>query len=170
METGVNEHDHQEAEDGGKRRIAPDACGLSSQPGCPTITASGPSNVPLEEVSPERVGWKAFGLSALPPEWVPSFFVIESACVDSGIGDTRLQSWIIQCLTEIRVQNSMIFVRSSGAAETMRNRGRLASHVCQPEAIVATIKELSVLLQGQEIGRVHWVIQQDVLQPGEVTF
>src|SRR6516225_7440822 len=47
------------------------------------ITYLGPIGlvtIPPEAVQPEKVGWKAYGLSATPPEWVPKFLVISADC------------------------------------------------------------------------------------------
>jgi predicted house-cleaning noncanonical NTP pyrophosphatase (MazG superfamily) len=56
-----------------------------------------------------------------------------------------------------------VWVRSSGTAETMRNRGGLVSQRSQPSEITATIQRLRRQLQGSA-EEVHWVIQQAVEQ------
>jgi predicted house-cleaning noncanonical NTP pyrophosphatase (MazG superfamily) len=124
------------------------------------VTTNGPKTLPREEVSRESVGCKAFGLSSMPAEWVPRFFAVESSCVTAVTPDSILQEWVQECLSQLNLTQSELFVRSSGAAETMRNRGRLVSEVCAPAQIAETLRRLSRAVQDQGMGPVHWVIQE----------
>lgn len=121
------------------------------------IGRKGLSSLGPESVTPERIGWKAYGLAALPQVWVPPFFVIDATateCIDS-----KLQTWVQDALGRATVSSGRVMVRSSGTAETMRNRGQLASHICQQGQIVDNIRRLSSGLSDELIGTVHWIVQ-----------
>src|SRR5580700_4475160 len=45
------------------------------------IDQEGLHNLAIAAMMPERVGWKAYGLSSLPSEWVPRFLVVDAQCV-----------------------------------------------------------------------------------------
>src|SRR5436190_8304374 len=63
-------------------------------------------------LSPERVGWKAFGLSCLPAEWVPPFFVVDSAVGKKGAAGGDAQERIYECLVQLGLERGVLFVRS----------------------------------------------------------
>lgn len=124
------------------------------------VTPAGPNMLPREEVSVERVGCKAFGLSSMPTEWVPRFFAVESSCLTDATPNSTLQDWVQACLSQLNLAQSDLIVRSSGAAETMRNRGRLVSELCSPAQLAETLRRLSKALLDQGMGPVHWVVQE----------
>lgn len=124
------------------------------------IAESGPSDLPPEEISSERVGWKAYGLSSLPPEWVPPFFVITAPCLEGRCSEEMLEAWVAECATSIGIgKKQKVFVRSSGTFETMRNRGRLISASCEQLDVGSTIRNLTTRLGNVAGGQVHWIIQ-----------
>jgi predicted house-cleaning noncanonical NTP pyrophosphatase (MazG superfamily) len=114
------------------------------------------------EVSADRVGWKAYGLTCLPPEWVPRFFVVDCAFAGSGHEAREFQARIRDCLAKLRLSHSTVIVRSSGVTETIEQRGRLISETCSPQNISATIGKLSRKLSGVGIGNVHWIVQENI--------
>lgn len=113
-----------------------------------------------KSLSAEDIGWKAYGLASLPPEWVPNFFVVDATAITCD--DTNLQTWVRDALLKAVISPGRVVVRSSGAAETMRNRGRLVSETCSTEQIVATIRKLSSMISDPSVGKVHWIVQADV--------
>jgi predicted house-cleaning noncanonical NTP pyrophosphatase (MazG superfamily) len=52
-----------------------------------------------------------------------------------------------------------VIVRSSGTAETMKDRGRLVSAVCEPEEVAQTVASLASTLTEPNFGAVHWIVQ-----------
>src|ERR1700734_3668689 len=65
-----------------------------------------------------EIGCKAFGLSCLPLEWVPSFFVVTASCVDMPDLSGRIED----AARKAGVTASTVIVRSNGTSETMENR------------------------------------------------
>lgn len=121
------------------------------------IDRNGLFSLGMGSVSPESVGWKAYGQSALPSEWVPTFVVIDDTA--ASCNDYDLQVWIADALASATVCSERVIVRSSGASETMRNRGRLVSEPCSREQIISTIRRLSGTVADQAIGKMHWIVQ-----------
>ena len=110
------------------------------------------------EISAAVVGWKAFGLSCLPADWVPPFFVIEKGVVDKPTNG--LEERITRCLTLLGLESAELIVRSSGTAETIEQRGRLFSATCSHTDVVSTIRELLTKLSSQDSEKVHWIVQR----------
>ena len=128
------------------------------------LTNSGLHEFRPNDLSPENIGWKAYGLACLPAEWTPPFFVVPAACVPRDATDDSAAQWVAAALGHVGIgEDGTVWVRSSGAAETMRNRGGLVSKISRPGEIVGTIRYLLRQLQGTA-GEVHWVIQQAVEQ------
>lgn len=127
------------------------------------IAESGPSDIPSEEISSENVGWKAYGLSSLPPEWVPPFFLITASCLEGACSEETLETWVAECLTRVGIAKTQkLFVRSSGTFETMRNRGRLISASSEQGDVISTIRSLTTRLGNITGGKVHWIVQEHV--------
>lgn len=108
-------------------------------------------------VVPESVGWKAYGLSTLPTEWVPTYFVIGALGIE--LSDPELHTCVGDALGRTSISSERIMVRSSGTEETMRDRGQLTSEVCPKNKIVSTVRRLSRALIGELNGKVHWIVQ-----------
>ncbi len=126
------------------------------------ITEAGPRDFPAEEISAERVGWKAYGLSSLYDEWVPPFFVITSSCLEF-CSDNTVNDWVLECLASSGIGSGrQIIIRSSGTTETMLSRGRLKSEPCSPRQIETTIRRLIPQLPHMPGGKVHWIVQEYV--------
>ena len=125
------------------------------------ITEAGPVDLSVEEISAERIGWKAYGLASLPSAWVPPFFVITASCFEGECSDPKIDVWAVECLARIGIgPDRQVMVRSSGTSETMRNRGRLESRPCLPNQVVTTIRNL-ISQQPQIPGaKVHWIVQE----------
>src|SRR5260370_25245852 len=113
-----------------------------------------------QSISAEIVGWKAFGLASLPPEWTPNFFVIGADAL--ACNDTNLRMWVRDALAKVAISPGSVKVRSSGTAETMRNRGRLRSDTCSPDQIINTIRRLASAITDSSVGKVHWIVQNYV--------
>jgi predicted house-cleaning noncanonical NTP pyrophosphatase (MazG superfamily) len=108
-------------------------------------------------ITVEKVGCKAFGLTCLPAEWVPPFFVIDADCAHEC--DASIREQIGAAVEQTGVTGPTVMVRSSGATETMGNRGRLVSQTCTLDEVPATITRLHSLIADPEIGKVHWIVQ-----------
>jgi predicted house-cleaning noncanonical NTP pyrophosphatase (MazG superfamily) len=112
-------------------------------------------------VTPERFGWKAFGLSCLPTKWVPPFVVIHCEAVTEPDQDVLAQASVIKALAEENISSAQVIVRSSGSSETMEDRGRLVSSVCSAQNVISTIRKLrKSLLPSSEA--VYWIVQEYV--------
>src|SRR5437870_5469414 len=64
-----------------------------------------------EAITAEGAGWKAFGLSSVPMEWVPKFLVISSECFRSAQAKQKLQGMLEDALALAGVQGSVVMVR-----------------------------------------------------------
>ena len=113
------------------------------------------------EVSADSVGWKAYGLTCLPAEWVPPFFVVQCD-LDWERSRATLEAQISDCLGQLKINNLPLIVRSSGVMETIEQRGRLVSKTCSVTDIAETIINLMRALADHKISDVHWVVQQYV--------
>jgi predicted house-cleaning noncanonical NTP pyrophosphatase (MazG superfamily) len=106
-------------------------------------------------VTPESVGYKAFGLACLPAEWVARFFVVDAGCAESL---ETVQEQIVSAMKRAGITAPTVIIRSSGAFETMGNRGRLVSQTCTVDEVLATIKKLKSIID-PAVGKVHWIVQ-----------
>ncbi len=123
------------------------------------ISANGVAELEPGAVSSERVGWKAYGLSAVPADWSTAFFVVDADCLD-GATEALLNKWVEDCLRRIGAAPDTLFlVRSSGTAETVRERGRLITEQSVATDIVRTIRSLTARLPHTNSGRIHWIVQ-----------
>lgn len=80
----------------------------------------------------ESVGGKAVGLSKLPPNWVPPFFVIPAGGSSAVATDRQLSAAIDTILDS---PQDRVIVRSSASDESLEERGRYQSHDCEASAI-----------------------------------
>ena len=124
------------------------------------VSQGGVLVVPANHVSANRVGWKAYGLSCLPAEWTPPFFVVDNAVVKHGNERPELQENISECLGQLGLGRSDVFVRSSGTSETIEQRGRLVSETCSGPEVLNTIQRLSEKLSPADADSVHWIVQK----------
>ncbi|MFZ5452448.1 MAG: hypothetical protein ACOZF2_11360 [Thermodesulfobacteriota bacterium] len=129
------------------------------------ITQTGPIEFSVEEISAEKLGWKAYGLSSLPSEWVPPFFVIAASCFEGECSDETVDAYVSECFNRAGMNKSgLVMVRSSGTSETMQYRGRLKSADCISSQATAMIRNLIPQLPNMPDGKVHWIIQEYVKQ------
>jgi predicted house-cleaning noncanonical NTP pyrophosphatase (MazG superfamily) len=129
------------------------------------INEAGPADLSVGEISPDSIGWKACGLSSIPSEWVPPFFVITASCFDGSCLVATIDAWVVECLARSNIgSGQLVMVRSSGTTETMQNRGQLISTSCPPHQVTTTIKKLIPQLPQMLSGKVHWIVQKFVDQ------
>jgi hypothetical protein len=105
------------------------------------INETGVLTIEPETITAEGAGWKAFGLSSVPMEWVPKFLVISSECFRSAEAKQKLKGTLKDALALAGVGGSVVMVRSSGIAETIEHRGRLVSGKCSPDEIITTVEK-----------------------------
>lgn len=126
------------------------------------ITENEPAELSVENISTEKVGWKAFGLASLPMNWVPEFFVISKECFGTKFDKTVLENWVSQCVEKFSLaNNSQVLVRSSGKNETMESRGQLVSQQCSQNEILTTIEKLKKKVP-DDADDIHWIVQKYV--------
>jgi predicted house-cleaning noncanonical NTP pyrophosphatase (MazG superfamily) len=123
------------------------------------VSSKGTVALPQKEISPERIGWKAFGLSAVPKEWAPIFLVVDGESLTLERNDTALQEHVRLALTALGLSDNRVFVRSSAISETIEDRGKFDSEVCTGAEVVATIRQLSHRLSAN-VEKVHWIVQR----------
>lgn len=127
------------------------------------IADTGPMEIPADQVSSSEVGWKALGLSALPIGWAPPFFVVSAQCFERKIPLDTVNGWVSDSQTRLAlVLGAPLMIRSSGTAETMRDRGRFPSKVCTSRDLVASVEELRAKIPESSREQVHWIVQQAV--------
>lgn len=127
------------------------------------VTEAGPTQVLAVQITGNLIGWKAFGLTCLPLAWTPRFFVIAASCLADHQNESRLGQWIEDAFRNQQLAfDRSVVVRSSGTAETMRQRGRLHSKTCKPADILSTIRDLVARSAEHSEGDLHWIIQEAV--------
>jgi len=126
------------------------------------IDGTGVLTIGPETITAEGSGWKAFGLSSVPMEWVPRFLVISSECFRSAQAKQKLQGMLKDGLALAGVQGSVVMVRSSGIAETIEHRGRLVSGLCSPDEIITTVEKWLATLSESIRDSIHWIVQEHV--------
>lgn len=126
------------------------------------IAETGVQTIRPEAVTAECAGWKAFGLSSVPIEWVPKFLVISSDCFRSEQAKQNLQGSLKDALALAGVQGSVVIVRSSGTAETIEHRGRLVSGLCAPNEIIMSVERWLATFPESISGSIHWIVQEHV--------
>lgn len=137
------------------------------------VTPSGLAQIQAGDISVQLVGVKAFGLSTLPSEWCPPFFVISSDClqkthapgVESIVADGIQHALDLLSLPRA----SRILVRSSGVTETLDVRGQLDSLECEIGEVWACAQklreELFTKLSNSTLDHsetIHFVVQASV--------
>lgn len=125
------------------------------------ITETGPNVIPSGQVSSRELGWKAFGLSALPVEWTPPFFVVSERCFEHEVARNTLNSWISDS------QNRLAFglplmIRSSGSDETMHHRGSLVSALCESKNVAISLERLRTTIPTSDRAKVNWILQKAI--------
>src|SRR5882762_6215302 len=126
------------------------------------INEAGALTIAPEAIHAEGVGWKAFGLSSIPAEWVPKFLVISAQCFQSAQTKQKLQETLRDGLAKAGIQGSIMMARSSGNAETIEHRGRLISGSCPPDDIISTIDRWRGTLSESIKEGVHWIVQDHI--------
>ena len=115
------------------------------------------------EITPESVGHKGFGVASLPSGWTQPFFVVDSRCDLSAAASHEagiLRACLREATEELRLQpSSLLIVRSSGTTETLSERGLHESATCRPDQLVATLRNLRRSLGSEEASTIHWVVQ-----------
>src|SRR5882672_2686881 len=72
------------------------------------IDKEGLHSLEIGEVSPERVGWKAYGLCSLPSEWVPRFLVVDAKCMEKTHSEQTLRQGLAQGMAEIGLEGPLV--------------------------------------------------------------
>lgn len=108
------------------------------------------------DVTPERVGIKAYGLASLPSIWTRPFFVVPHTSSPTNAAITEV-------LKRLRIGAEKKFiVRSSGVDESMERRGALESSECSTSDIVSQVNKLRQRLDDRGLlgaQPIHFVIQ-----------
>jgi len=126
------------------------------------ISELGLTELPRDEISPDRIGWKALGLLSVPSEWVPPFVVVYASCLLRRGSDAQINARIIEGLCRVGLSSTQsVLVRSSGTSETMQTRGLLRSESCSQSETVATIRNLIKKVPRDFAGEVHWIVQEE---------
>lgn len=127
------------------------------------IADAGPIEIPADHVSSSEVGWKALGLSALPIEWAPSFFVVSAQCFERQIPFDTVNGWVSDSQTRLALAlGAPLMIRSSGTAETLGDRGSLISSLCTSSDVAAAVEDLRAKIPESSRPGVHWIVQQAV--------
>lgn len=113
------------------------------------------------EITIDKVGHKAFGLSTIPPAWTPPFCVINYDAalkiVNENLQLDKLGSKNIPWLAKLPHDQEFI-LRSSATNETMDERGRLVSKTTR-------LNEIPIILEAclndtkENPHPIHWILQ-----------
>lgn len=114
------------------------------------VTDAGYSIVPVAEITKELVGEKAFGLSCIPSAWTLPFVVIGSNLFARYlVANKSNRAALIACwsqhLTDALVSiglelDTSVWIRSSGTAETIADRGRLHSELGTVSSVASALE------------------------------
>ena len=109
------------------------------------VCSTGTIEIPIESVTIERVGEKAFGLSCLPKPWTLPFIVVSHELLSLyngcrvNIQDQLINRWIVpivEAAISVGIKDhDRIIVRSSGCVEGLEERGKF----CSVEGILKNI-------------------------------
>jgi predicted house-cleaning noncanonical NTP pyrophosphatase (MazG superfamily) len=113
------------------------------------------------KLNPTEIGWKAFGLASIPPEWTAPFLVINSSYSEHTCSDDKLVK-AVRKFFKVGASDTAarVYVRSSGVSETIRNRGQLESRHCEISNIANTIRQLRRGIPAKARKQMHWIVQQ----------
>jgi len=134
-----------------ERPLSPDV-GVGLVKGASYIYLAAPA------VNPETVGLKAWGLASIPQAWTKPYFVV------SGDAEPSAEA-LKQALSSTGLESaSELFVRSSGAKESIEARGSLISKACRAEQLLNTLAELRRSpFVTSATSAVHWVVQEHII-------
>ncbi|MFM0072625.1 nucleoside triphosphate pyrophosphohydrolase [Paraburkholderia sediminicola] len=136
------------------------------------VTTDGLRLLEPDDITHSEVGWKAFGLSTLPAEWVPPYFVISGNCLTGAHDQATEDSIVLAIRTALSTvdlaEHASVFIRSSGVAETLDARGQLDSLECPARDTWLRAKELMGRLTETakakgDSGAIHLVVQKSVV-------
>jgi predicted house-cleaning noncanonical NTP pyrophosphatase (MazG superfamily) len=122
------------------------------------VLPTGLASIPPSGASADKVGVKALGLSSMPGEWVPPFFVVTAASLTDPAIVEDLQRYIETALNDCRISASKVIIRSNGVDETISDRGRLVSTPCDRTQILSTLQQSRALVS-ESATTVHWIVQ-----------
>ncbi len=137
------------------------------------LTATGLQCMEPADISVQRVGAKAYGLSTLPVPWCPPFFVISGECLtpsNESRAANQMAPFVRDALEILCIPTtSRVLIRSSGVHETLERRGQLDSVECLAEDIWVHATQLQAKLAQRLAARgqmstetVHFVVQECV--------
>jgi predicted house-cleaning noncanonical NTP pyrophosphatase (MazG superfamily) len=124
-------------------------------------TRSGIEELPASLVTADRVGLKAYGITCVPLQWVPSFYVISSDAL--LLSDDEFRPIVDGCNSAVIRGADRLVIRSSGREETISERGRLLTKTCAPHDVLPTVRALSEELKKNGVVGVHWIVQKYVV-------
>jgi predicted house-cleaning noncanonical NTP pyrophosphatase (MazG superfamily) len=116
-----------------------------------------------QDVTPGQLGHKAFGLASLPSGWTQPFFVVDGRCdfsSDNLPGGRGLRSHLHQAAEQLHITpEALVIVRSSGATETLSERGSHESATCRPDQLFGTLRSLKDQVVRTSAVPINWVVQ-----------
>jgi predicted house-cleaning noncanonical NTP pyrophosphatase (MazG superfamily) len=126
------------------------------------ISPTGIATLSREIINSDEVGWKAYGLSSMPAEWVPRFLVIHADSLKDQESEEKLSALLKQGISQAGITSAVVKVRSTGTAETIQYRGRLKSATCSVDETLSAIRCCVETSAKSVPGKVHWIIQEYV--------
>lgn len=122
------------------------------------VESQGARGLRATEISPELIGFKAFGLAHVPQAWSLPFFVISGEFFAGIVGLTQesranyLRKWCLMVQGEAKdtlncSRNDDLIVRSSGCAEGLSERGKFHSESGKFEDLERILSDLCLALE-----------------------
>ncbi|MDC5459232.1 nucleoside triphosphate pyrophosphohydrolase [Acinetobacter baumannii] len=124
------------------------------------LTKNGLQQLAKSQITSEKVGMKAYGLSCLPEVWVPDFIVINADDFKYLVENEPQK--IKDALTFLNWSHDLgLYIRSSAINETINQRGTYQSYETNFDSLIETLK---VALDYSESNshKLHWIIQKIV--------
>ena len=119
------------------------------------VSGNTTSLIPAAGLTKANIGWKAYGLTCVPDSWTLDFFVISGSQMPTA-------SAIAEAISILDFANhEHFYVRSSGANESILERGKLDSEKTILSSLIACIARLTGDAKHQ-LGLeacVHWLVQ-----------
>lgn len=128
------------------------------------LTPDGLIELHPSSITVDQIGQKAFGISCIPSEWVPSYCVIsQSAAMQITLNPEILDflrhlDWFKRLLP-----TEHVMIRSSAINETIGERGQLISEETSISDLQQTFNKCLSETKGSD-STIHWILQPKINQ------
>lgn len=119
------------------------------------LTKDGVNIIHDGEITSEKIGLKAYGLSCIPKNWGSTFFIIPANELEIIIDSPQT------LLSLLEDYNDSIYIRSSATNEDLDSRGSKESFLTEKINFLSTLKKACEYSK-KSSDTIHWIIQNAV--------